>query len=183
MTLLIVIGLQGICPKNFKHIRQLSDIMLQHKTTSFASFSSLYQLQYPPSFSDTCENSIGRSSQIFRMISFKELKIFPNNTSKIIEFRQITRVLDLFLLPKPRITNFGTYLAPILAPILGETHWWFQKGITNFILWKGSHSLENNGTKILKIRATLFLSCTSYYYYYERFSQHLFTNIWGALVV
>ena len=41
-------------------------------------------------------------------ISFKELKISSNNTSKIIEFRQITRVLDIFLLPKPRITNFGT---------------------------------------------------------------------------
>ena len=104
MTLLI--GLQGICPKNLKHI-QLSDIMLQLKATSFASFSSLYQLQYPPSFSDSCESPIGRSSQIFRMISFKEPKISSNNTSKIIEFRQITRVLDIFLLPKPRITNFG----------------------------------------------------------------------------
>ena len=93
--------------ENLKHM-QLSNIMLQLKATSFAPFSSLYQLQYPANFSDSCESPIGRSSQIFRMISFKELKIYPNNTSKIIEFRQITRVLDLLLLPKPRITNFGT---------------------------------------------------------------------------
>ena len=97
MTLLI--GLQGICPKNVKHIL-LSDTMLQLNATSFASFSSLYQLQYPPSFSESCESPIGRSSQIFRMIPFKEPKISSNNTSKIIEFRQITRVLGIFLLPK-----------------------------------------------------------------------------------
>ena len=97
--------------ENVKHI-QLSDIMLQLKATSFASFSSLHQFQYPPSFSDSCESPIGRSPQIFRMISFKEPKISPNNTSKIIEFRQITRVLDIFLLPKPRITNFVIGLQP-----------------------------------------------------------------------
>ena len=45
---------------------------------------------------------------MFRMISFKESKIYSNNTYKI-EFRQITQVLDLLLLLKPRITNFGTY--------------------------------------------------------------------------
>ena len=107
MTLLI--GLQGICPKNLKHI-QLSDIMLQLKATSFASFSSLNQLQYPPSFLDSCESPIGsgRSSQIFRMISFKEPKISSNITSKIIEFRQITRVLNI-LCSQSRAS-------PILAP-------------------------------------------------------------------
>ena len=100
MTLLK--GLQGICPKNFKHI-QLSDIMLQHKTTPFhfcLIFITISILQYLPSFSDTCESPIGRSSQIFRMIPFKELKISSKNTSKITKFRQITRVLDAFLLPK-----------------------------------------------------------------------------------
>ena len=43
------------------------------------------------SFLDSCESPIGRSSQIFRMIPFKEPKISSNSTSKIIEFRQITR--------------------------------------------------------------------------------------------
>ena len=113
MTLLIC--LQGICPKNVKLI-QLSNIMLQLKATYFALFSSLYQLQYPPSFSDSCESPIGRSSQIFRMISFKEPKISPNNTSKIIKFRQIMRILDLCLLPKPRITNSAPRRNSLMIP-------------------------------------------------------------------
>ena len=89
------------------------------------------------------------------MISFKEPKISSYNTSKIIEFRQITQVLDIFLLP-------NTKAAHHLFWHFGETHWWFQKSMTNLVLWKFSQSLENNGTKILKIRASLFLSCTPY---------------------
>ena len=64
-------------------------------------------------------------------------------------------------------SNYATF-TPNFAPKaahhqirhIGETHWLFQKGMTNLVLWKFSQSLENNGTKILKIRASLFLSCT-----------------------
>ncbi len=94
---------------------------------------------------------IGRFWQIFSMIHVQEPKIWQNNTTKINEFRQITRLLDIILLAKAAHHQIWH---------LGETHWWFQKGMTNLVLWKFSQSLENNGTKILKIRASLFLSCT-----------------------
>ena len=114
--------------------------IIKHYVTAQSNvFCFIFITISTPIFSDSCESLIGRSSQIFRMISFKEPKISSNNTSKIIEFRQITRVLDIFLLPKPRITNFGS-----------------EAKLTD----DSKKSLENNGTKILKIRASLFLSCT-----------------------
>ena len=131
--------------------------MLQLKAAYFAPFWSLYQLRYPPNFSDSCESPIGRSSPIFRMISFKELKIYPNNTTKINEFGQIWSNYATFT------ANFAPKAAHHQIWHLGKTHWSFQKGMTNLVLWKFSQSLENNGTKIFKIRASLFLSCTSYY--------------------
>ena len=118
--------------------------MLQLKATSFAPFSSLYKLQYPQNFSDSCEIPIGGSSQIFRMISFKEPKIYPNNTSKMIEFRQITRVLDLLLLPNTVYEkepyeenicfkkNIYFFKKHILYILLKKTYILFQK---TYVFW------------------------------------------------
>ena len=151
MTLLI--GLQGICPKNLKH-NQLSNIMLQLKATSFASFSSLYQLQYPPSFSDTCESGKPYCRKVFTNFQNDLIQGTKDIFEKHVKNHQISSNYATFT------PNFAPKAAHHQIRHIGETHWLFQKGMTNLVLWKFSQSLENNGTKILKIRASLFLSCT-----------------------
>ena len=58
-----------------RHIGQLYNIMLKLRATSFAPFSLLYRLRYPPMFSDSFKSTIEKYLHMFKIILFQELKI------------------------------------------------------------------------------------------------------------